>query len=109
MNLINIKWEYKVLPNLTEEGMNLLGADGWELVNIIQSVHHEGWVCLMKRMVVDEQYDEYEDAITISKKEYEHLKQCQERLIAQHTIKTEVVMNERFGINTIVNNQEEEL
>lgn len=58
MEVLNIKWEYKTIANLQENGMNLLGADGWELVNILPAVHHDGWVCVMKRMVLDENKNE---------------------------------------------------
>lgn len=51
MELIRIKWEYKVIANIEEDGMNLLGKEGWELINVMPAITRDGWVCIFKRMV----------------------------------------------------------
>lgn len=49
IKIIQVKWEYRSEPNLTTDGMNLLGQEGWELVSILQG--KENYCCVFKRPV----------------------------------------------------------
>ena len=55
IKIIQIKWQYRCEINLTADGMNLLGQDGWELVNIISQTKNS-YACIFKRPV----YPDYE-------------------------------------------------
>jgi hypothetical protein len=49
-----VRWEYWVETHCTSEDADRLGADGWELVTIVEGVRHgerslEGW---FKRPIV---------------------------------------------------------
>ena len=50
IKIIQVKWEYRSEPNLTTDGLNLLGQDGWELVSILSS-SKESYTCVFKRPV----------------------------------------------------------
>lgn len=50
VKIIQIKWEYRAEANLTIDGINLLGQDEWELINILPGVKG-GTLSLFKRPI----------------------------------------------------------
>lgn len=40
-----VKWEYKILSEVSEESLNLMGLHGWELVTVTEVMFVEEITC----------------------------------------------------------------